>query len=51
MDRQGLLTGHNAQLLRQIARDLFHALSHGHDYTWTAFVEPGVGTGNKLITC
>ena len=41
---------HNALLLRQIARDLLHALSQKHDYTWTAFVEP-VGTGaNKLIT-
>ena len=39
---RSLLTGHDALLLRQIARDLLHALSHRHDYTWTAFVEPVV---------
>ena len=32
-------------LLQQIAGDILHALSHRHDYTWTAFVEPAlVGT-------
>ena len=47
---RSLLTGHNALLLQQIARDLLHALSHRHDSTWTAFVEPVVSTGgNKLI--
>ena len=31
-------------------RDLLYALSHGHDNTWTAFVEPVVSTGgNKSI--
>ena len=49
---RSLLTGHNALLLRQIARDLLHALSHRHNNTWTAFVEPVVSTGgNKLIPC
>ena len=49
---KSLLTGHNALLFRQIARDLLHALSHRHDKTWTAFGEPVVGTsGDKLITC
>ena len=48
---RSLVTGHNALLLRQITRDLLHAISHGHDNTWTAFVEPVVGTGeNKSIT-
>ena len=28
---------YDALLSRQIARDLLHALSHRHDYTWTAF--------------
>ena len=47
---RSLLTGHDALLLRQIARDLLHALSHRHDDTWTAFVEPFVNTGgNKSI--
>ena len=31
------LTGQNALLLRQIARDLLHALLHRHNNTWTAF--------------
>ena len=45
-----LLTGHNALLLRQKARDLLHALLHRHNNTWTAFFEPVVGTGgNELI--
>ena len=34
---RSLLTGHNALLLRQIARDLLHALLHRHYNTWTAF--------------
>ena len=33
IDRR-LLTGHNALLLRHIARDLLHALSYKHDNTW-----------------
>ena len=46
-----LLTGHDALLLRQMAGDLLHALSHRHDSTWTAFGEPVVGTGGeKFIT-
>ena len=48
---RSLLTGHNALLLRQIARDLLYALSHRHDNTWMAFGEQVVGTGgDKLIT-
>ena len=48
---RSLLTGHDALLLWQIARDLVHALSHRHEYTWTPFVEPVISTGgNKLIT-
>ena len=31
---RGLLTGHDALLLQQIARDLLHALSQRHDNTW-----------------
>ena len=31
---RSLLMGHNALLLRQIARDLLHAISHRHDTTW-----------------
>ena len=31
---RSLLTEHNAPLLRHIARDLLHALSHKHDNTW-----------------
>ena len=34
---RSLLTGHNPLLLRQIARDLLHALLHRHNNTWTAF--------------
>ena len=34
---RSLLTGHDAVLLQQIARDLLHALSHRHDNTWMAF--------------
>ena len=41
--------GHDALLLRQIARDLLHALSHRHDYTWTAFGEPVVSTGGDML--
>ena len=49
---RGLLTGHDVLLLQQIARDVLHALTHRHDNTWAAFVEPVIGTGgNKLITC
>ena len=33
---RSLLTGHDALLLGQIARDLLHASSHRHDNTWTA---------------
>ena len=36
---RSLLTGHNTLLLRQIARDLLHALLHRHNNTWTAFFE------------
>ena len=35
---KSLLMAHNALLLQRIARDLLHAISHTHDYTWTAFV-------------
>ena len=35
-------------LLRQIARDLLHALSHRHDNTWAAFVAPVVSTGGTV---
>ena len=46
-----LLMGHDALLLRRIARDLLHASSHRHNDTWTAFFEPVVSTGgNKSIT-
>ena len=51
---RSLLTGHNALLLRQIARDLLHTLLHRHNSnnTWTAFGEPVVGTGgDKFTTC
>ena len=42
----------DALLLWQITRDLLHALSHRHDYTWTTFVKPVISIGgNKLITC
>ena len=47
---RGLLTGHNALLLRQIARDLYmhyhiDTITHG-----TAFGEPSGGTGgSKLV--
>ena len=34
---RSMLTGHNALLLRQIARDLLHALLHRHNDIWTAF--------------
>ena len=44
---RSLLTGHNALLLQQIARDLLHASLHRHDDTWTAFFEPVVGTGGN----
>ena len=45
---RSLLTGHDALLLQQIARDLLHVLSHRHDNTWTAFYEPvGNTAGNK----
>ena len=33
LDRR-LLTGNDASLLRQIARDLLHSLSRSHDNTW-----------------
>ena len=46
-DRQKLLTEYDAILLRHIARDLLHALSHKHENTWTAFVEPVVSTGGN----
>ena len=36
---RSLLMGHDALIVRQIARVLLHALSHIHYYTWTAFVE------------
>ena len=42
---RSLLTGHNALLLRQTARDLLYALLHRHNNTWTAFFEPVVSTG------
>ena len=42
---RSLLRGHDALLLRHIARDLLHTLSHRHDYTWTAFVEPVIRSG------
>ena len=32
-----LLMGHNALLIRQIAKDHLHALLHRHNNTWTAF--------------
>ena len=49
---RSLLTGYDTLLLRQIARDLVHALSHRHDSKWTTFGEPVIGTGGeKLITC
>ena len=44
---RSLLTGHDALLLRQIARDLLHASLHRHNDTWTAFFEPVVGTGGN----
>ena len=44
---RSLLTGHDALLLQQIASGLLHALSHRHDNTWTAFVEPVVRTGGN----
>ena len=37
---RSLLMEHDALLLQQIARDLFHAISHRHDYKRTAFVKP-----------
>ena len=38
---RSLLTGHDALLLRQIARDLLHTLSHKQQKnSWTAFGEP-----------
>ena len=37
---RSLLTGHDGLPLRQIVRDLLHALSHRNDNSWTAFVEP-----------
>ena len=47
---RSLLMAHDALLLRQTARDFLHALSHRHDDTWAAFVEPVVSTGgNKSI--
>ena len=39
-DRQKPANGTDALLLWHIARDLLHAFSHRHDYTWTTFVEP-----------
>ena len=42
-----MLTGHDALLLWQIARDLLHASSHRHDNTWTAVVELVIGTGGN----
>ena len=48
---RSLLTGHDALLLQQIARDLSHALSHKYDNTWTAFGEPVVGIGvDRFVT-
>ena len=44
---RSLPTGYSAILLRQIARDLLHALSDRHDNTWMAFVEPVINTGGK----
>ena len=44
---RSLQTGQDVLLLRQIVRDLKHALSHRHDYTWTAFVEPVVSNGGN----
>ena len=44
---RSLLMGHDALLLRQIARDLLHASLHRHNDTWTAFFEPVVGTGGN----
>ena len=40
-----LLTGRNVLLLRQITRDLLHALSHRHDNTLHGFGELVVSTG------
>ena len=34
---RSLLTGHDALLLRQIARDLLHASLHRHNDPWTTF--------------
>ena len=48
---RNMLTGHDALLLWQIARDHLHALSHRHDDTWIAFVEPVGSTGwSKAMT-
>ena len=41
---RNLLTEHDALLIRQIARNRLHALSHRHNKTSTAFGEPVVGT-------
>ena len=47
---RSLLMGHDALLLRHIAMDLLHALSHRHDNTWHGFVEPVASTvWSKLI--
>ena len=46
---RSLLTGNDAPLLRQITRDLLHVLSHRYDYTWTAFIEPVVSTGDNIL--
>ena len=49
-DRQN--PANDALLLRLIARDLLHALSHRHDNTWTVSGEPVVGTGgDKGVYC
>ena len=43
---RSLQMAHDVLLLRQIARDPLHALSHRHDYAWTAFIEP---VNNMLV--
>ena len=46
-ERQKSANWYNALLLRQIARDLLYALSHRHDNTCMAFVEPVVTSGGN----
>ena len=51
MDKKKPANGTQCPTLTTDSQDLLHALSHRHNNTWAAFVEPVVGIGgNESIT-